>query len=53
MDNKTQLSQIYITKPINDQGSEDNTMDDEVDQNEDWGEKCATTKVLHIGEVVF
>jgi hypothetical protein len=43
MDNKTQFSQIYIAKPINDRGSEDNTMDDEVDQNQDWGEKCATT----------
>jgi hypothetical protein len=31
MDNNTQLAQIYIAKPINDQGSENNTMDDEVD----------------------
>ncbi len=53
MDNMTQLSQTYIAKPINDQGSEDNTMDDEVDQNQDWGEKCAIIKNLHISEVVF
>jgi hypothetical protein len=46
MDNKTQLSQIYITKPINDQGSEDNTMDDEVDKNQDRREICATTEAL-------
>ncbi len=49
----TQLSQTYIAKPINDQGSEDDTMDDEVDQNQDWGEKCAIIEILHIGEMVF
>jgi hypothetical protein len=32
---KTYSSQIYIAKPINDQGSEDNTTNDEVDQNQD------------------
>ncbi len=26
---------------------------DEVDQNQDWIKKCASTKLLHIGEVVF
>jgi len=31
MDIKTQLSQIYITKLVNDQGSENNTRNDEVD----------------------
>jgi hypothetical protein len=29
MDIKTQLSQIYITKLVNFQGNEDNTIDDE------------------------
>jgi hypothetical protein len=52
MHNKIQPSQIYITKPINNQGNENNTIDDEVDHNQDWGEKCATVKILHIGEVV-
>jgi hypothetical protein len=30
MDNKTQPSQIYIIDPVNYQGSENNTIDDEV-----------------------
>ncbi len=29
MDNKIQPSQIYIIEPVNYQGSEDNTIDDE------------------------
>jgi hypothetical protein len=53
MDNKTPPSQIYIAKTINDQGSEDNTTYDEVDQNQDWGEECAAIELLHIDEVVF
>jgi len=38
MDNKTQLSQIYIVELVNDQGGENNTTYDELDQNQDWGE---------------
>jgi hypothetical protein len=52
MDSKTQPSQIYITQPVNDQGIVDNTTNDEVNQNQDWGEKRAFIKLLHIGEVV-
>jgi hypothetical protein len=43
MDSKIEPSQIYTTQLINDQ----------VDQNQDWGEKCASTKILHISEMVF
>jgi hypothetical protein len=53
MDNKTQPSQIYITQLVNDQGSEDNTTNDEVDQDEDWGKKYASTELLYISEMVF
>ncbi len=53
MDSKTQLSQIYIARLVNDQGSEDDTTNDEINHNQDWEEKCATTKLLHIGKVVF
>jgi hypothetical protein len=48
MDIKIQPSQIYITKLIKDQGSENNTRNDEVDQNQYWGKKCAVVKLLHI-----
>jgi hypothetical protein len=37
MDNKIQPTQIYIAQPINDQGNEDNTTYDEVDQSQNWG----------------
>jgi hypothetical protein len=53
MDNKIQPTQIYIAQPVNDQGNEDNTTYDEVDQSQNWGGECATIKLLHIGEVVF
>jgi hypothetical protein len=53
MDNKIQPSQIYIAERVTDQGSEDNTTYDEVDQNQNWGEECAVVELLHIGEVVF
>jgi hypothetical protein len=46
MHNKIQPSQIYIAKSINDQGSENNTIDNEVDHNQNWGEKCATIEFL-------
>jgi hypothetical protein len=52
MDSKTQLSQIYIAKLVNDQGSKDDTTNDEANHNQDWEEKCATTKLLHIGKAV-
>ncbi len=39
MDNKTEPSQIYTTQPVNDQGNEDNTTNDEVDQKARLGEK--------------
>jgi hypothetical protein len=46
MHKKIQPSQIYIAKSINDQGSENNTIDNEVDHNQNWGEKCATIEFL-------
>jgi hypothetical protein len=48
MDIKTQPPQTYITELVNDQGSENNTINDEVDQNQYWGEKCVVVKLQHI-----
>jgi hypothetical protein len=53
MDNKTKPSQIYTKQPVNDQRNEDNTTNDEAGHNQNWGEKCASTKLLHISEMVF
>jgi hypothetical protein len=40
MDNKIQPSHIYIVMNINNQGNEcDYTIDERVDQNQDWGRK--------------
>jgi len=46
-----QLLQIHTIKLVSDQRSEDNTIYDEVD-NQNWGKECATIIFLHIGEVV-
>jgi hypothetical protein len=48
MDIKTQPPQTYITELVDDQGSENNTINDEVDQNQCWGEKCVVVKLQHI-----
>jgi hypothetical protein len=52
MEIKIQLLQIHIIKLVNDQRSEDNTIYDEVDHNQNWGKECAIIIFLHIGEVV-
>jgi hypothetical protein len=49
---KIQLLQIHTIKLVSDQRSENNTIYDEVDHNQNWGKECATIIFLHIGEVV-
>jgi hypothetical protein len=53
MDIKIQLLQIHTIELVNDQGSENNTIYDETNQNQDWGKECVATRFLHIGEMVF
>ncbi len=53
MDINIQLLQIHIIELVNDQGSEDNTIDDETNHNQDWGKESVAIIFLHIGEVVY
>jgi hypothetical protein len=44
---------MHIVANINDQGTKnDDTIDDEVDHNQDWGEESIVIKKLHIIEIV-
>jgi hypothetical protein len=44
---------MHIVANINDQGTKENdTIDEEIDHNQDWGEESVVTKKLHIIEIV-
>jgi hypothetical protein len=53
MDTKNQLSKIYTTSSINEQGNEDNyTIQEKVNHNQDGEGKSIIIKLLHITQTI-
>ncbi len=47
MDSKIQPLKIYITTSINDQKNENDYINEEIGQNQIWGEEFVVVKLLH------